>query len=508
MVEESVKALQKKKPAIFEIIFGIALKTAEEVFLDSKDNVFVRLKKKYRNWPQVMNIASQEYSDFLLKVSRITKRGISWNIINMVIAYLRAEARDRGIRYDLNLRSYFDQDILWYDLGEWKAIKIASDHWEIVSYPPPMFMPIMGKREKQCLPSLDHSKEGDSHTGYLDRFIGAWGLDDSDRLLVKVFLITSFLPHIIHPILILHGPHESGKTFLLKYLKSLVDPMVEDMIAGEVTYSSVISTIAHHYCVCIDNLNFVPRWLCDLLCAAVTGASHIERKYYHNTGDDSVSFSMQRKFIISCINMNQTRSDFLSRCLFVNIKTIAPSERLREDLMDKWFFELKPFILNNIFTLISQAIPLVGKLQLERLPRMAAFASWGESLARIMGHQEGVLIEYLFDQITRIRQTTLEESPLAQLLLLALQETNPLVGTASNLLYKLNELAKKNNIPKNLLPKNNGWLVKQLKELRHDFNECGISFEQARNRSGRILTIRLKNMDETQNKGDKLYPEI
>ena len=112
-----------------------------------------------------------------------------------------------------------DQHTIYYDLTnkDWETVRITESGWNI-EYAPTVFRRY-SNQQPQVYPSRDYQEN------IFDTFIGLINVKDEDnKLLLKCYIITLFIPNIPKPVLMLHGEQGSAKTTLQESMKMLVDP--------------------------------------------------------------------------------------------------------------------------------------------------------------------------------------------------------------------------------------------------------------------------------------------
>ena len=104
--------------------------------------------------------------------------------------------------------------------------------------------------------------------------------NQNHRHLLKVYIISTFIPEIDHAILTTYGPKGSAKSFLLELIKKLVDPTKPTLLTLHRNIEQFIQQVNHNYINYYDNVKFIPYWLSDEICKAVTGSGHTKRELY------------------------------------------------------------------------------------------------------------------------------------------------------------------------------------------------------------------------------------
>jgi hypothetical protein len=131
-----------------------------------------------------------------------------------------------------------------------------------------------------------------------DKFLGLTNLkEDQDRILLKVYIVSLFIPDIPHVILVLHGEKGSAKSTLQTLIKLLVDPSKPVLLTIHNDRTEFIQQLGHNYVAYYDNVKSAPGWLSDEACKAVTGVGNTKRKLYSD--DDDIVYEYRR-----CLGFN------------------------------------------------------------------------------------------------------------------------------------------------------------------------------------------------------------
>jgi hypothetical protein len=80
---------------------------------------------------------------------------------------------------------------------------------------------------------------------------------------------------------------------------------------------------------------------------------------------------------------------------------ISDEERREEAEVDAEFESMKPALLGYIFNILVKALSIKPIIKLERKPRMADFAVWGEAIARAMGCKELDFLDSYYSVLLR-----------------------------------------------------------------------------------------------------------
>jgi hypothetical protein len=132
------------------------------------------------------------------------------------------------------------------------------------------------------------------------------------------------------------------------------------------------------------------------------------------------------------------RPDLVDRCLYLTLDTI-PEDRWRTEA-EFWesFEQAHADILGAILAAVAGGLRLHDTVKLERLPRMADFARWGEAVWRALGEAPGAFVDVYQTNRQAATEATLEDNLVAIALRALMTSTVEWTGTAAELLRELN----------------------------------------------------------------------
>ena len=256
-------------------------------------------------------------------------------------------------------------DEIWYDLGG-EAVCITDKGWKIVKEPPIIF-----RRFSHQKPQVKPVKGGDIQL--FRKFVNI--TDEKDWNLFLAFAVSTLVPDIPKPALVINGSQGAGKSTPMKMLKELVDPSLLAS-AGKITGAKDLAWLANrHSLLFFDNLSFLEKDNSDVLCRLITGDGFSKRKLYSD--DDEIIYTYKRPLMLNGITNFITQADLLDRALILNVERIPEEKRLTE--LELWgkFEKEKSLILGAMFTILSEAMKIFPKTPTSGLPRMADFGRWG-----------------------------------------------------------------------------------------------------------------------------------
>jgi len=274
------------------------------------------------------------------------------------------------------------QDEIYYDLTDQmrRCVRITSQGWQIIPHTQDVLFRRFGQIS-QVEPSSNYSQN------VFDKFLDLMHITDpQQRLLSKVLIISHFIPSIAHPIDLAHGEKGSVKTTFCRCIKRLVDPSMPELLTIHSDKREFAQQLYHNHLVIYDNVKSVPEWFSDEVCKAITGGGISKRQLF--TDDEDVVYEYKGCVIINGINIALIEPDALDRSIMLEYKRLPEDKRRSESEVLAEFESMKPEQLGYIMDTLVKALQIKPNLNLQRLPRMADFAIWGEAIARALGYKE------------------------------------------------------------------------------------------------------------------------
>ena len=253
-----------------------------------------------------------------------------------------------------------------------------------------------------------------------------------------------------------------------------------------------IQQLAHNYLAYYDNLKYIPGWLSDKVCRAVTGSGNSKRKLYSD--DDDIVYEYRRCLGFNGINVILTEPDALDRSITIEQDRIQDENRRQEEEIVAKFLEIRPKLLAYIFDILVKTLQIKPLVELKQIPRMADFAIWGEAIGRALGHKELEFIKIYYDNIGKQNVEAIENNALGQAISRLInswyQEESPSIWytSTSTLLENLNRIALEYNINtiSKTWPKATNSLSRKLKTILSNLREgLGFDISITRNTTGK-----------------------
>ena len=172
--------------------------------------------------------------------------------INSAVQILQANVEYDGQTIPLSLIVAWKEDTICYDLTDekWRYVKITKDGCEIRD-DDALILFARHNQVTQVLPDRNYEPD------ILDKFIGLTNVkDDKDRLLLKVYIISLFVPDIAHAMLIIHGEQGAAKSLLQRMIKELVDPSRPILLTIYASRDEFVQQLSHNYVAYYDNVKY------------------------------------------------------------------------------------------------------------------------------------------------------------------------------------------------------------------------------------------------------------
>jgi len=448
-------------------------------FHDEAEMPFARIPKAkgFVNLP----IRSGEFGSYVKQqIFRDLRKTISKDHLEQVLEQFSAEALYEGDQHRLAVRVARKGDDFWYDLADGRAVRISKQGWEVTNDPPILF------RRFRVLKPQAEPVMGGAIDEIFDHFNCG---TDENCLLLKVAVITGFIPDIAHPVLPLFGPQGSGKSVLMRTLISLLDPAnVTDVDMHD--FREINQAVSHRWVVPFDNVSHITGRMSDFICKLATGGGHSKRKLW--TDDDDHFSSYRRLVILNGVNLPVEKADALDRCILIELSRIDESKRLEESQLSNKFEEVIPRVLGHCFSTLSKAMAIHPSIQLKNKPRMADFAVWGAAISKALGYSVDDFLDAYRSNIERQISEAMDASPLGITLLNYLEENGFIEGTATYVLERLKFHASKLGINDKLLPMSPRSLSKRIQEISPNLDALGYAVSRSRTSHQRYISIRLK----------------
>lgn len=433
---------------------------------------------------QVHHVNSNKFKSFVRKVGYDNLGSpLKDTVVHEVIGVLSAKATFDGQQHALAYRSA-KTNACWIDLGNGKsdAVMVDKEEWKIVSSKD---VPVLFRRNSHMCP-LPIPELG----GNIEDLKQLIHISNPEIwILLKVWLVTAFIPDIPRPALVLHGLHGAGKSVTATMLRALLDPSHTTLLPMPSNHDEFAQQINNHYLIALDNLQYLKPWASDAICRAITGGAFSKRKLY--TDHDDVIFRFQRLFIINGISNPASASDLLDRSILIELDRVPESKRLTERDIRVTFESLAPGILGAIFDALSITLKTEHDYKPSDLPRMADWARLGYAAAEALGIGGEVFIEAYRNNTKLQHNEVIFSDPVAAIVAKLAEEKKELIGTPTEIFVQCRGELDDDEKKTKTWPKTVSHFVRRLKLVSHNLRELGVEVEISRKKE-RQITIKYK----------------
>lgn len=400
------------------------------------------------------------------------------------VQVLEGKAVYTGQEHAVHVRIAEHEGRIFIDLcnDQWQVVEVSASGWRIIRETPVRF-----RRAKAMLPLPTPTRDGNIFE--LRRFAN---VTDEDWPLVLAWLVSALRPGYPYPVLCISGEQGSAKSTLAKMLRLLIDPNTAPLRSEPKDPRDLMIAANNGHCVALDNLSYVYPWLSDCLCRLSTGGGFSTRTLYQD--DDETIFVAMRPCILNGIEELATRSDLVDRSILINMPMIPEADRRPESELWRDFEVARPRIFSGLLDAMVAALWKVDTVHLERLPRMADFALWSVAAEEALGLREGAFLESYLGNREAANELALESSPVGKWLVQLVDEVGEWIGTASQLLADLENLADDRTKRLKAWPATARTLSGIVKRLAPNLRHIGIEVGFHRSGSGRLIMLERLDM--------------
>ena len=365
---------------------------------------------------QVLGVKSQSFKSWLLVAYlRMTESAPPSEALTSAIRTLEAKACHQGRQEPVHLRVGNAGDSHYLDLcnAAWRVVEISASGWIVLDESPIAF------RRTSGMLSLPTPVPGGS-LSRLRPYVNM-ASDDDFKLLV-VWLLACLRPTGPYPVLMIQGEQGSAKSTTSRVLRLLIDPHSTPLRSEPKSARDLMVTANATWLIALDNLSGVWSWLSDALCRLATGGGFATRALYSD--EDETHFNAMRPILLNGIDDVADRPDLLDRAILLRLPTIPERQRQEESKFWSKFEAERPQILGALLDAFAGALKILPDVHLDRLPRMADFARFGEAVGRSQGWGDGAFLKAYRKNIEGVTESAAEASPVATAILKLMTERN------------------------------------------------------------------------------------
>ncbi len=477
--EPKEKTRSKPPPSHAEILLDLASST--QLFHTPDQRCFARINAS--GGAETHEIKSTGFRRWITRgFYNKTGKPPSAESLQSALAVLESQATFDGPEEPVYVRVAPGLDgSIFIDLGNgaWSAVKITSGGWGVVLDPPVRFIRPKGMRP------LPNPERG----GSLDQLQKFLNINDDEWLLFIVWLTQALRPTGPYPVLTLAGEQGTAKSTMAKIARSVIDPHVVMLRSEPRDNRDLMIGACNGWLIALDNVNHLSDWMSDAFCRLATGGGFATRTLCTDT--EETYLDATRPVIIAAIEDVVHRGDLADRRVIITLQPIAETNRRTEDSLWALFGAAAPGIMGAILDAVAAGLKNLPAVKLNKLPRMADFAVWGEAVYRGIGKAPGKFLAVYDTNREQASEAVLEGSSVAHQLRAWISVTNKWEGTARDLLFELDAAAGEKVINSKGWPRNARGLSGILRRLAPDLRKIGvdIAFDRISHSRTRMITI-------------------
>ena len=391
---------------------------------------------------QVLPLRSAAFRDWLIaNFYTEFEAAPSPDAIRSAIRTLEAQARYGEMpAQKLDLRLSFEGDHvtpskITVDLANQsgETLEIDSHGWRIADNLSSSF------RESTAMLALPRPAQSSSEAPLdaLDQFATLCRFDDTNRTRVLTWLISALRPAGPYPVLVLRGPAASGKSFLARALRTLIDPSAAPLRRLPSRDREVLHLAHQNWVLAFDQVQRIPARVAGALSALSSGdAYEIPQADYR----DPLVCEIARPIILVAPS-DELQSAWApprslsNRTLAINLERIAaprPESALTSD-----FETMRPALLAALAEAVSTALQRIRGIDLGNVARLPDCAIWAAAAAPGLGIDEQSVV----DAFTDPDAVWIGSNPLRDAVHSLLRSNPVWKGDASELLSQLRAIA-------------------------------------------------------------------
>ena len=413
------------------------------------------------------------------------KTSVNANAMTEAIATITMFAVCEGPELPVHIRIAEHADAIYIDLGDknWNAVEVTSTGWRLVANPPVRFA-----RSSSMRP-LPTPKTGGSIEA-LGKFVNVKPRNEENGadefVLLVAYALAALRPNCNYPVLGLAGEQGSGKTSLVRFLGSLIDPRSPQLRTMPGDERDLIVAAHHAHLLGFDNISGLSDDMSDAICRLSTGGGHGERELYTNREEST--FEGRRPVCLNGIEDVATRPDLVDRALMLLLVAIGPDSRRDEKDIEKEFATAAPEIFGALLDGLSAGLRNLATMVIAGKPRMADFALWAEACTQAYW-TAGTFMRAYQENIAAANEVVIEASAVGDAVRHFMSGRIRWEGTASELLQLLTPLVPEALARERSWPKSARALSGKLRRAAPPLRKVGIDVAFAREGHGHERTI-------------------
>jgi len=328
--------------------------------------------------------------------------------------------------------------------------------------------------------------------GSLEELWEFLNINDDERLMFIGWLTQALRPTGPYPVLTLAGEQGTAKTTMAKIARSVIDPHVAMLRSEPRENRDLMISACNGWLIALDNVSHLSNWMSDAFCRLATGGGFATRTLCTDT--EETYLDACRAIIVAAIEDVVHRGDLADRRVMITLQPIAEENRRTEESLWASFGAAAPGIMGAILDAVAAGLKNLPAITLDKLPRMADFARWGEAVCRGIGKDPGAFLAVYETNREQASEALLEGSLVAQHLRAWLSQSpgKKWEGIARDLLADLDDAAGEQVVKSKGWPRTPRGLSGMLRRLAPDLRRVGVDIAFAREGHDRTRTITIE----------------
>ena len=426
-----------------------------------------------------------------------------------------------------------------------QSIKITANKYELIEKTPPLFRqqehmkelprPIAydgkcGSLKEFCTPpsveviSQEEGGGGENSCNlpsvaslpsfkYLFRIFDYLRVPKDDQILIISAIVSYFFVGYPYVCIYIHGSSGKGKSVGSKCVRKLIDPTTIEDIGLPKKAEELLQKVDHHYFCCFDNVGYISDEFSDIFCRVSTGGGMSKRKLY--TDDADFYRQLKRPLWFNGISVEITREDLLKRTILCEALPLVGAERTEEEIF-KEFEEIRPYIIHDLYRLVSIVIKKLSTIIPSKLFRMADYTKIGCATSEALGYDQQFFLDAyetkLTDQVKELIWNNTVGSVLYDFVTSSLN-AKEWKGTPTDL-FKLIKAHAKDEMGVSTrardFPKSPPHLTRKINLLSEAFQKIGIELVHTEGtiRQWHIINHNFKTTDQDASNDSERYEKL
>lgn len=347
--------------------------------------------------------------------------------------------RTNGIKSNVNFRIEKINECIYVNQGNGKVIKVSPKCASILRNSKAIF---------EINDNLGPMVRPDFENGDLTLLKKYISVGTQNFKLILAFIFNAFFVDTHYVMLVLLGPAGSGKTFIQKVIKTVIDPC-PIMLRNQFTkVEDLVLEALHCHLIDINNISTLSNRMQDVLCTILTGGVATTRKKF--TDKEQSAIHTHNPIVINGIGNPITRDDLYERSIVIHLKNFKDTKikPISEKQLTKDLQNDLPRIMGGIFNALSLILREFETFKTPaELNRMRDFHELGCVAEKALAWKPGSFTQAYNSNIAGVQTDLLECSPIAQAIIKMMKrDDNGFEGTFLKLKSVLSNYSDLGNI--------------------------------------------------------------